>query len=79
MAGPGARSKDHGVGEKAIVVATDEDQLSVVLQRAAGATLVDQSDLAPGDRVLIRRVTPDTLRRDFTLQPQSEQDESETE
>jgi molybdate transport system ATP-binding protein len=79
VAGPGAGSKDHGVGEEAIVVATDEDQLSVVLQRAAGGTLAHQSDLAPGDRVLIQRVTPDTLRRDFPLQPQSEQDESETE
>ena len=75
----GSGASDHGVGEEAMVVATDEDQLSVVLQRARGATLADQSDLAPGDRVLIRRVTPDTLRRDFTLQPQSEQDESETE
>jgi molybdate transport system ATP-binding protein len=79
VAGPGAGSRDHGIGEEAIVVATDEDQLSVVLQRAAGGTLAHQSDLAPGDRVLIHRVTPDTLRRDFTLQPQSEQDESETE
>ena len=79
VAGPGAGSKDNGVGEEAIVVATDEDQLSVVLQRAAGGTLAHQSDLAPGVRVLIPRVTPDTLSRDFTLQPQSEQDESETE
>ena len=75
----GVGSSDLGVGEEAMVVATDEDQLSVVLQRSAGATLAHQSDLAPGDRVLVRRVTPDTLRRDFTLQPQSEQDESETE
>ena len=75
----GSGASDQGVGEEAMVVATDEDQLSVVLQRAAGATLAHQSELAPGDRVLIRRVTPDTLRRDFTLQPQSEQDESETE
>ena len=70
---------DALLSAEAIVVATDEDQLSVVLQRAAGGTLAHQSDLAPGDRVLIHRVTPDTLRRDFTLQPQSEQDESETE
>ena len=75
----GSGASDQGVGEEAMVVATDEDQLSVILQRAAGATLAHQSELAPGDRVLIRRVTPDTLRRDFTLQPQSEQDESETE
>jgi molybdate transport system ATP-binding protein len=75
----GRGASDQGVGEEAMVVATDEDQLSVILQRAAGATLAHQSELAPGDRVLIRRVTPDTLRRDFTLQPQSEQDESETE
>ena len=75
----GVGSSDLGVGEEAMVVATDEDQLSVVFQRAAGATLAHQSDLAPGDRVLIRRVTPDTLRRDFTLQPQAEQDESKTE
>ena len=75
----GRGASDQGVGEEAMVVATDEDQLSVILQRAAGATLAHQSDLAPGERVLIHRVTPDTLRRDFTLQPQSEQDESETE
>lgn len=72
-------SRDHGVCEEAIVVATNEDPLSVVLQRAADVTLAGQPDLAPGDRVLIRRVSPDTSRRDFTLQPQSEQDEPETE
>ena len=75
---PVAGSRDHGVGEEAMVVATGADQLSVVLQRAAGAALPGQPDLAPGDRVMIRRVPPDMSGRDFALQPQSEQDESET-
>ena len=75
---PGAESRDHSVGEEAVVVATAADQLSVVLQRAAGAALPGQPDLAPGDRVMIRRVPPDMSGRDFALQPQSEQDESET-
>ena len=61
-----------------MVVVTDEDQLSVVLQRATGSALAGQPDLAPGDRVLISRIPPDMSGRDFTLQPQSEQDESET-
>ncbi len=72
-------SQDQSAGEEATVVATDADQLSVILQRAAGAALTDQSGLVPGDRVLIRRVTADTSRRDLPLQPQPEQDESQTE
>lgn len=71
-------SSDHSVDEEAIVVVAGGDQLSVVLQRAAGTALAEQPDLAPGDRVLIRRVPPDISGRDFTLQPQSEKDESET-
>ena len=72
-------SNHHGDGEEAIVVATDADELSVVLERAAGTAVTGPSDLAPGDRVLIRRFTPDTSRRDLALQPQSKQDEPETE
>jgi molybdate transport system ATP-binding protein len=71
-------SSDHSVDEEAIVVVASGDQLSVVLQRAAGTALAEQPDLAPGDRVLIRRVPPDISGRDFTLQPQSDKDESET-
>ena len=71
-------SSDHSVDEEAIVVVASGDQLSVVLQRAAGTALAEQPDLAPGDRVLIRRVSPDISGRDFTLQPQSDKDESET-
>ena len=71
-------SSDHSVDEEAIVVVAGGDQLSVVLQRAAGTALAEQPDLAPGDRVLIRRVPPDISGRDFTLQPQSDKDESET-
>lgn len=72
-------SRDQWVGEAAMVVAADADQLSVVLQRTADAGATDQSALVSGDRVLIRRITPDTSRRDLPLQPQSEQDEAETE
>lgn len=72
-------SNHHGEGEEAIVVATDADALSMVLERTAGTAVTGQSDFAPGDRVLIRRVTPDTSRRNLALQPQSEQDEPETE
>ena len=71
-------SSDRSVDEEAIVLVTGGDQLSVVLQRAAGTALAEQPDLAPGDRVLIRRVPPDISGRDFTLQPQSDKDESET-
>ena len=71
-------SSDHSVDEEAIVLVAGGDQLSVVLQRAAGTALAEQPDLAPGDRVLIRRVSPDISGRDFTLQPQSDKDESET-
>ena len=71
-------SSDHSVDEEAIVLVAGGDQLSVVLQRAAGTALAEQPDLAPGDRVLIRRVPPDISGRDFTLQPQSDKDESET-
>ena len=71
-------SSDHSVDEEDIVVVASGDQLSVVLQRAAGTALAEQPDLAPGDRVLIRRVPPDISGRDFTLQPQSDKDESET-